>query len=405
MLPVVSETLSLLARHILRSAPSFDVPATEMSLPTPPNTSHREKENRAPHPRARVIWSPHNQYRTINPDPIPHASPLATNVSKTVPTKSILKKRSEPLLPFVDEFQRETTPEPEKPKFDPKYLSSPVTTIIDPSASLDDLIRAYSVLAARIRAHITLTTDSDASYPILEPLRKNRVLLEEAIVRDLARCLVDPETMDHDQTPEDREEEACLREQPQPVLLPSPKTSPKKKKKGTTAKKAKYGRDLCTTCHSTIKLLAVVFTLPAVSGIFTGELRPQFRRSEANFPSSVPQLRGILTQVLAIPLADDLPTPNARKTYALSIWLLQSQRLSSVVLENAADRIVFALRRGIEGELGKEGKKGSASDGLKVSGSRTKGTSLTLFARLYTIFRCINPRSLSPDSRRSFHRY
>jgi hypothetical protein len=32
-----------------------------------------------------------------------------------------------------------------------------------------------------------------------------------------------------------------------------------------------------------------------------------------------------------------------------------------------ADKIVAALRRAIEGELGKEGKKGSVSDGLRVS--------------------------------------
>lgn len=73
-----------------------------------------------------------------------------------------------------------------------------------------------------------------------------------------------------------------------------------------------------------------------------------------------------MTAVLAIPLANDLPTPNARKTCALSIWLLQVQRLPSEVLVPAKDRIAYALRRGIEGELGKEGKKGSTSDGLKV---------------------------------------
>jgi hypothetical protein len=31
------------------------------------------------------------------------------------------------------------------------------------------------------------------------------------------------------------------------------------------------------------------------------------------------------------------------------------------------DRIAYALRRAVEGELGKEGKKESVSDGLKVS--------------------------------------
>jgi hypothetical protein len=75
----------------------------------------------------------------------------------------------------------------------------------------------------------------------------------------------------------------------------------------------------------------------------------------------------MLTAVLSIPLAEVLPTPNARKTCALSIWLLQVQRLPEEVLVPARDRIAFALRRGMEGELGKEGKKGSACDGLKVS--------------------------------------
>lgn len=74
----------------------------------------------------------------------------------------------------------------------------------------------------------------------------------------------------------------------------------------------------------------------------------------------------MLTHVLAIPMADALPTPNARKTCALAIWLLQVQRLPETVLLPARDRIAFALRRGMEGELGKEGKKGSACDGLKV---------------------------------------
>ena len=78
------------------------------------------------------------------------------------------------------------------------------------------------------------------------------------------------------------------------------------------------------------------------------------------------ELGYILTHVLAIPLANELPTPNSRKTCALAIWLIQAQRLPAEVLGPAKDRIAYALRRGIEGELGKEGKKGSTSDGLKV---------------------------------------
>ena len=73
-----------------------------------------------------------------------------------------------------------------------------------------------------------------------------------------------------------------------------------------------------------------------------------------------------MTAILSIPLADDLPTPNARKTCALAIWLIQVQRLPAAVLKPAASRIAYAIRRGLDGELGKEGKKGSANDGMKV---------------------------------------
>jgi len=78
------------------------------------------------------------------------------------------------------------------------------------------------------------------------------------------------------------------------------------------------------------------------------------------------QLSEILTDILAIPLAESLPTPNARKTWQLSIWILQMQRLPTAVLTPAASRIAYAIRRGMDGELGREGKQGAASDGLKV---------------------------------------
>jgi hypothetical protein len=81
---------------------------------------------------------------------------------------------------------------------------------------------------------------------------------------------------------------------------------------------------------------------------------------------SVEQLSEILTDILAIPLSNSLPTPNARKTCQIAVWTLQVQRLPSAVLAPAADRISYALRRGIDGELGREGKKGAASDGLKA---------------------------------------
>lgn len=85
----------------------------------------------------------------------------------------------------------------------------------------------------------------------------------------------------------------------------------------------------------------------------------------------------MVTQALAIPLAPELPTPNSRKTCALAIWLLQTQRLPTDILAPAKDRITYALRRAVEGELGKEGKKGAISDGMKVSSLCTPPLELT----------------------------
>jgi hypothetical protein len=100
-------------------------------------------------------------------------------------------------------------------------------------------------------------------------------------------------------------------------------------------------------------------------------------------------------------LAEELPTPNARKTCALAIWLIQVQRLPAPVLQPAASRIAYALSRGIDGELGKEGKKGSANDGLKVINCLLICLPfLTLLKknRQYATFANIFPKSLFPHS-------
>lgn len=319
-----------------------------MSLPTPPSSSHRNKENRPGH---RVIWSTDMvQLRCITGSPPPQDA-LPSSASKRRPTKSILKP-SPVLLPFPDEKQREPTPEPRDPLVDLTYLEHPVSKIISLETPLRDLIESYSVLAARIRTSVAPSTDADASWPLFQPLRKNRDAIVQAFIRDLGSALIDPECTGES-------------EKTEKTLLPSPKNSPKRKK-GMTATQVTYARDLCTTTLVVLRLLAVVFTLPAVFRVFDGMYFPAHHNARCLifFPDS--QLGAILTGVLAIPLAPELPTPNSRKTYALSIWLLQVQRLPAEVLQPAKDRIAYALRRGMEGELGKEGKKGSASDGLKV---------------------------------------
>ncbi|KAF8827498.1 hypothetical protein HHX47_DHR4000313 [Lentinula edodes] len=285
-----------------------------MGLPTPPTTSHREKEHRTLGSRSHgVIFSKENRIHSLSAPP---QGPSCSSALQSRPIKSILKP-TQPLLPLHQEEIREETPEPVNPLDDPIYLQTPISTIISQSATLPELIRAYSVLTARIRPYVNDWTD--CSSPLFEPLRANSDVLCDRVCRDVRRALEDALIGD--------DEEEVQKE----YQLPSPTKSPKKKKRGMTAEQAKHARDLCNICHSVLKFLGLLFSLPNLSPFFT-----------------------------------DLPTPNARKTYALSIYVIQSLRLPDTVLLPARDSIAFALGRGIDGELGKEGKKGSASDGLKA---------------------------------------
>ncbi|KAI6016543.1 hypothetical protein EDC04DRAFT_2608377 [Pisolithus marmoratus] len=200
-------------------------------------------------------------------------------------------------------------PEPEDPLVNLMYLAWPVTQIIDPQSSLHDLIKA------RIRAAMTDSTDSDASWPLFQPLHKHTQALVDGICLDLARALIEPDT----------------------VMIP--KDAP----------------------HMGLQLFSDIFTLSAKYQLFG--------ITEA-------QLQDMLAHVLTIPMDEALPTPNARKACMLSIWLPQVQCLAAKFLLPVWDRIAFALHCGMTSELSKEGEKGSACDGLKVS--RTSKQDFTL---------------------------
>ena len=238
-----------------------------MTLLTPPH-SRSDKENRQRAARsnsisasARVVWSQVNEYHSA-------ASParskkLAASASKELPTRSILKQTSYPILPFLfPENERQVTPEPGDPLSDLHYLDRPVNKILAQCSSLLDLIEAYSVLTARLRAAVQETTDSNCSWPLFQPIRKRRLAFVDSVIRDLGRALVDP--MDGDDL-------GCT--EPEPLLaLPSPEKSPRKKRCGMNEEQVKYARDLATVSHAVIKFLGLVFTLPAVYCLFDGSL-------------------------------------------------------------------------------------------------------------------------------------
>lgn len=254
-----------------------------MTLPTPPSTAHRDKENYGIIPGSRVAWSASNSYHSLQ---TPLKSRRNTSASALPPTKSILKKPSLLSLP-TPEFQREVTPEPADPLANLSYLEYPVSKIVALNAPMKDLIEGYNVLAARLRSSLTESAkDADSSWPLFRPLRRNQEKLVDCIVRDLGRALESPENFgqevemyDDEECKENvdtrlsKEEGATMTstKKKSPALsLPSPKSTPKKKKRGMSAEQVKYARDLCTTAHSVLKLLSAVFALRVVHSVFTG---------------------------------------------------------------------------------------------------------------------------------------
>lgn len=245
-----------------------------MTLLTPPNSSHRlDKENfkftvTAPLP-GRVVWSSQNSYHSLTTPPKPCVA------SKERPVKSILKRRREATtllaVPDNDTKEREVTPEPADPLVNLNYLDHPVSTILGGAdASLRDLIEGYSVLAVRLRTSVTDSTDADASWPLFQPLRKNREAFVDAVVRDLGKALIDPASV-MPCTEEVMDEWLEAEEQTPKFNLPSPQSSPVKKR-GMSAEQAKHARDLATTCLSVIRLLSVVLSTPAIYSVFESTL-------------------------------------------------------------------------------------------------------------------------------------
>ena len=307
------------------------MPATTMALLTPPHSSSKENTARfafavplkvdvvkmqasgtstssptAPTPLSAsrsVVWSPHNSYHSLNTPAKTPPTAASTNAwVKERPVRSILKARAaQPLgdstnsprastskstpadvtalsdLPEdLDTFfrKREATPEPSEPLTDLEYLHYPVSLIVKEGAKPREIIEGYSVLAARLRTNVQFSTEADASWPLFQPLRKQRTRFVECVVRDLGRARVDP--INTLECPASEEEEVAMKEWADEddgvhAGLPSPERSPKKpKKKGMTAAQVKYARDLCTICHAAIKLLCMVFSIPATFSVFEG---------------------------------------------------------------------------------------------------------------------------------------
>ena len=272
-------------------SPSLSRPYNTMSLLTPPSSSHRsDKENRfvvEPRPRS-VLWVDKHEIHSLS---TPLKTVTISSKERPATTRSILKKsdnNSMLALP-VGMKQRECTPEPREILTNSDYLTRPLSQIIsidDPNSptTLSGLIEGYNVLAARLRSGVTESADVDSTWALFEPLRKNTDAFVDAIVRDLGRAFVDPISI----IPNNEDDSVPK------FSLPSPQKSPVKKKGGMTGEQVKFARDLCTTCHSVIRLLGVILSLPALYNLFEGQSKwficctisysYKFRKATASHP-------------------------------------------------------------------------------------------------------------------------
>jgi hypothetical protein len=74
----------------------------------------------------------------------------------------------------------------------------------------------------------------------------------------------------------------------------------------------------------------------------------------------------IVTAVLSIPASPSIPPHNARKIYQLAMNVISIIVLPAELAATTKIRLTYSIQRALEGKLGREGKKGSISDGLKV---------------------------------------
>ncbi|KAH7106714.1 hypothetical protein BKA62DRAFT_684891 [Auriculariales sp. MPI-PUGE-AT-0066] len=301
-----------------------------------------------PSSKRAISWTAQNKFYTYSETLTTPAPSCSTD---NPPSRSILKKN--PQIVPMQSLVRETTPEPEDPLNDPLYLASPAMTLAasvhpDSDVSPADLREAYNLLSTRIRVKADPSMLSSTA-PAFQSLHENAADIHKAIVRDLGLCLIDPLSSPHLSRSSRENRDHDVFDSPGIAMSSSPVREVKRR--GMNDDEIRHARDLYTVCHSALRLLSNWISAPALCDTFEPE-----------------QMTDILTRVMEIPLAESIPTPNSRKTYALAIFVLQTQRLPLDILQLAAPQLTFSFLRALEGELGKEGKKGACTDALKAVG-------------------------------------
>lgn len=254
--------------------------------------------------------------------------------------------------------------------------SSVLGIILEGAEDLLTLEEAYSTLSNRLRIVFTakagplspsVPINHEASIRIaVQPLQDNASALVSALHRDLQRLLgkvpnseVPPSEADsspfrglvplQDSTPINR----LGRSQP---LTPSTggKLSPDSLRKGYTEAEVKYRREAAGVGAAALRFLAFVLHQPEVFRCFT----------EADLSS-------LLSTVMVIPRTPRLPTPNPKRTYTLSIFILGQLKVPAACVLPVKEKIVRAVEGAITETLGNmiAGGAGGAGGPAKDSSS------------------------------------
>lgn len=210
--------------------------------------------------------------------------------------------------------------------------SSLVGIIIDSADDLLTIEEAYNMLGHRLRQHAT-TVDLDPS--ILEPILRDVPGFVRALSRDVGRLLAPLSPLSSD----------CERSSSPCEGLP--------KRQGYTESEVRYRREASGVGHAALRWLAFMLFFEPLYSAFT-----------------IADLSALLDLVLTIPFTPKLPTPNAKRTYALAIYVLAHIRIPVAAVIPVKTRLMEALRKAVgEGSLSQWGG-GPAQD--KSAGGNVK---------------------------------
>ncbi|KAF8335855.1 uncharacterized protein EI90DRAFT_267264 [Cantharellus anzutake] len=102
--------------------------------------------------------------------------------------------------------------------------------------------------------------------------------------------------------------------------------------------------------------------------------------------------------ILRILDTSTLPSNTPRKTYGLALAILQVQRLPERILGPFVGRISSAIRRGLDGEYGREGKKGPAWESLGALQTLADGEIIAFHEHFPQLFNSLLSYLVSPCS-------